>query len=380
MFKIIFALMVLVNVAVFLWPAGDKAPFFDSRSDDTLPSIKADSMLLLTETVMTDRTATSSPALAQPTASQTAAPADTPAKIETPEKASQTDPAPEGESPAGDNRQVAVAPITLPALSNQRRQGDNAVKTPDPKTADKPNADQADADAKTDAKTEVSKPAPKPKQNSASPAKSGSAPADPDAKDAKQDTARKEAAPAKSAQPKPVKPEKKTAVAKADPAPAPGVCVRIGPFAKDANLQAAASLVAGFGAAFTQRTVASRDVRTWRVFAGPFESEQETLDKDAVLAIAGFTDRYVMNDLNGQKFISLGVFSAEQSAAALRERLADQPMAINIRPEIRQLNPTKWLEVTAPGLTPADKSSLEAHAWPTRRVQVRAINCRNASG
>lgn len=373
MFKIIFALMVLVNVAVFLWPGGDKAPFFDSRSDDTLPTIKADKMLLLTETVMTDRTATSSPALAQPSESQPAESSPsgsgtqkTPVEVVAPEP---TTPVADKQPAALPQVDVAVTPITLPSLSNERK---DKTKTPESSKSSKQPAASESSPVPDKAKDEPKK---KTETKVASKTKDKA-----EADKAKTEKSESRKPEAKKPEAKKAKPADKVVVAKAAPAPVSGVCVRIGPFAKDENLEAAASLVTGFGAAFTQRTVPSRDVRTWRVYAGPFTSEQETFDKDAVLAIEGYTDRYVMNDLNGQKFISLGVFSAENSATALSERLAGLPMAINIRPEIRQLNPTKWLEVAAPGLRPTDQSSLESHAWPTRRVQVKPINCRPASG
>jgi len=372
--------MVLVNVAVFLWPAGDKTPFFESRATDTQPAIKADKMLLLTETVMTDRAAVSSPALAQPSqqpsekpvAAPEAPAAPTPA---VPEGDAQTatkkpadtvavKPAAESKTPEPDEAgkakiaaktDVAVTPITLPSFSKDRKATtSNSQERPD-------EAAKGPASAKSKPeKTEVAKSKTAKKEKPAEPTEE-----------------KKVATPAAES----AKAETKT-VAKADPAPPKpaGVCVRIGPFSKDEAIAEAGEVVAALGARYTERTVPSRDVRTWRVFAGPFATQQETVDMDTVLNLAGFSDRYVMNDVNGQKFISLGVFSAEKTAEALRERLVDQPMVINVRPEIRQLNPTKWLEVAAPGLSSADKSSLDGQAWPSRRPRVRPINCRPAAG
>lgn len=373
--------MVLVNVAVFLWPAGDKTPFFESRVTDTQPAIKADKMLLLTETVMTDRAAVSSPALAQPsqqpaenpvTAPEApAAPTpavpegDAPTAAKKPADTADAKPAVESKTPEPDEDEageaeiagktdVAVTPITLPSFSKDRKattsnsqeRPDGAAKDPAPA---KPKPEETEVAKSKTAKKE--KPEPTEEKKVATPA----------AESPKTET---------------------RTVAKADPAPPKpaGVCVRIGPFSKDEAIAEAGEVVAALGARYTERTVPSRDVRTWRVFAGPFATQQETVDMDTVLNLAGFSDRYVMNDVNGQKFISLGVFSAEKTAEALRERLVDQPMVINVRPEIRQLNPTKWLEVAAPGLSSADKSSLDGQAWPSRRTRVRPINCRPAAG
>lgn len=310
MLKTLFALLVLLNVAYFLWPAGDKQPFFDATRSSADQEVRPASLRLLPVSL----SAGSEPA---------ATTAATPEPEEAASNKDETEVVPaQSDQKMPDESTKVVASISLPSMTRQ----------PDATSSAEAVTSRTAADAEV--------------------------------------PARPVAAPSVPVQPK--------ATPKPAPKPAPkpeGVCMRVGPFYEDANFDQARDSIEQLAEDFDQRTVAARDVRTWRVFAGPFKDDQQVADQSAALQIAGFVDRYIMNDADGSKLISLGLFSNEGNAAALRERISQSKLEAEIRPEIRQLPASRWIQIAPPGLSPDDAARLESRQWPSKRVRARPIPC-----
>ncbi|MBS1270678.1 MAG: hypothetical protein MAG794_01644 [Gammaproteobacteria bacterium] len=153
-------------------------------------------------------------------------------------------------------------------------------------------------------------------------------------------------------------------------------CVRIGPFVDSAILALATQKLDAMSLDYARRTVESREIRAYRVFVGPFESQSAVEAQQQLLEDTGIEGYYVKHDEEGGSIVSFGLFSQRDGAEALLGKLKRIGVRAKLRTEDRILKPTFWLEIDDPAVFPDVPSDLVQARWGEKGAQVRRYGCR----
>ncbi len=157
--------------------------------------------------------------------------------------------------------------------------------------------------------------------------------------------------------------------------PVATACYRIGPFHNPDQLALAGQKLDGMGVPFTERNIAARPIRAFRVFLGPFPTLPAAHAEEVRLVGAGVADHYVKQEGELGPIVSLGLFSREESAAALRTELENRDFRPQVRVEDRTLSATYWLELMDGEANRRAAGTLNTSPWGDERARLREIRC-----
>lgn len=152
-------------------------------------------------------------------------------------------------------------------------------------------------------------------------------------------------------------------------------CARIGPFVNSAVAALAAEKLDSMSLSFTRRTVKSREIRAFRVFLGPFESQSAIDAQERLLDAAKIEDYYVKHDEQGGGIISLGLFAQSDGAEKLLNELSARDVQARLRTENRILEPSLWLEIDDPAVARGIPRELAQASWGEKGAQIRRYGC-----
>ena len=152
-------------------------------------------------------------------------------------------------------------------------------------------------------------------------------------------------------------------------------CMRIGPFNSSAVVSLAAQQLDAMSLNYTRRTVKPREIRAFRVFLGPFQSESATTTQRRLLENAGVEDYYVKRLEDGGGIVSLGLFSQREGAEVRRRQLDAKGVEAKLRTEQRVLEPNFWLEIRDPAVAREIPPELSGANWGEDDARVRRYEC-----
>ena len=155
----------------------------------------------------------------------------------------------------------------------------------------------------------------------------------------------------------------------------PPGCLRIGPFVSSAVVTLAAQKLEAMSLSYTRRTVKSRQIRAFRVFLGPFQSESGMETQRRLLEAAGVEDYYLKRNEEGGGIISLGLFSQQDGAEVMRGKLSRQDIETKLRTEERILQPNFWLEIDDPAVAREIPPELAGASWGEQEARARRYKC-----
>lgn len=155
-----------------------------------------------------------------------------------------------------------------------------------------------------------------------------------------------------------------------------GLCARIGPFVDSAVMAVAAQKLDALSLPYTRRTVKAREIRAFRVYLGPFQSQSAVEAQNRLLEAAGVEDYYVKdNEEDGGQIISLGLFSQRDGAQVLRQRMLRRDVRAKLRTEDRVLESNFWLEIDDPAIARDIPEALTEARWGEKDARVRQYDC-----
>lgn len=143
-------------------------------------------------------------------------------------------------------------------------------------------------------------------------------------------------------------------------------CLRLGPFASDADLAHAQSSLQPLATRITVATVPASS-RGWRVWMPPLADRDAARAMAARIVAAGFSDYYIVPNGEEANSIALGRYGNEDSAQRRQAQLqaagfAAQAQALGVA--------TRWIDIAT--TTASDDAALRARSGAT---QSRALDC-----
>ena len=149
-------------------------------------------------------------------------------------------------------------------------------------------------------------------------------------------------------------------------------CLRVGPFATEEAYSRASRLLVNKGYGFTRNVISARELRTFRVYLGPFNSTIEQDQSARKLDQMGL-NHYAHQDETGT-LLSIQMFSQGEEAGRYVAELAALGLAANAKAEVRTLGPLRWLEVSDV-VNEKRRQSLAALDWADSTVRLAAVPC-----
>ena len=147
-------------------------------------------------------------------------------------------------------------------------------------------------------------------------------------------------------------------------------CLRVGPFATEEAYSRASRLLVNKGYGFTRNVISARELRTFRVYLGPFsgpiEQSARKLDQMGL-------NHYAHQDEAGT-LLSIQMFSQGEEAGRYVAELTALGLAANAKAEVRTLGPLRWLEVSDV-VNEKRRQSLAALDWADSTVRLAAVPC-----
>tara|TARA_B100001123_G_C14906561_1_gene866000 strand:+ start:44 stop:682 length:639 start_codon:yes stop_codon:yes gene_type:complete len=149
-------------------------------------------------------------------------------------------------------------------------------------------------------------------------------------------------------------------------------CLRVGPFATDETYSRASRLLVNRGYGFTRNVISARELRTFRVYLGPFDSPIEQDQFARKLDQIGL-NFYVHQDEAGT-LLSIQMFSQGGEAGRYVAELTALGLAPKAKAEVRTLGPLRWLEISDV-VNEERRQNLAALDWADRAVRLAAVPC-----
>ena len=149
-------------------------------------------------------------------------------------------------------------------------------------------------------------------------------------------------------------------------------CLRVGPFATEETYSRASRLLVNRGYGFTRNVISARELRTFRVYLGPFNSSIEQDQSARKLDQMGL-NHYVHQDEAGTT-LSIQLFSQGEEAGRYVAELTVLGLAAKAKAEVRTLGPLRWLEVSDV-VNEERRQNLAALDWADRTVRLAAVPC-----
>ena len=150
-------------------------------------------------------------------------------------------------------------------------------------------------------------------------------------------------------------------------------CMRIGPFSTADTFSRASRLLINEGFGFTRNVVSARELRSFRVYVGPFTTKAAKETVERRLKQQGL-DYYIYEDKDGELFSIAGLFSEGEVAGAYVAELKEIGFDAKARSEVRTLGPWRWLEV-ADAVTEDRRNTLRGIEWGDAKAQVAGVPC-----
>ena len=149
-------------------------------------------------------------------------------------------------------------------------------------------------------------------------------------------------------------------------------CARLGPFATEDTYLRAQQLLNNAGFGYTREIVNARELRVFRVFMGPFNSDRELHSASVDLRQLHY-DPYVHEDSQGQ-LLTVQMFSQPEAAGRFVSDLAVGGIQAEARLETRTLGPLRWLELSDVR-TETQREKLRQMPWRDAMTKVSMMPC-----
>ena len=167
-------------------------------------------------------------------------------------------------------------------------------------------------------------------------------------------------------------------VAVSEPSVKQAECYRIGPFMHQENFDLAEAVLLNAAVDYQESTRASVESDVYRVYLGPYLSQAEASDVRAELKRNNILDHFIRQEDEQQYIISLGIYSAQESANNAVQLFSEQlnsVNSVNLKQEVVVLPESYWLHF-AIGSESQIKQQLASMDWGEQSAKLGRHECR----
>lgn len=120
-------------------------------------------------------------------------------------------------------------------------------------------------------------------------------------------------------------------------------CYRLGPFMHSVNFDLAEAVLFNADIEFTKSTREPKSSEVFRVFIGPFATKAEADDARVELKRKNVLDHFVRREVAGRFIVSLGIYTANESANNAMTSFDGTLEGVKIQQEVIVLPSASWL-------------------------------------
>lgn len=154
-----------------------------------------------------------------------------------------------------------------------------------------------------------------------------------------------------------------------------GKCYRIGPFLHASRLSLAKAQLNNINVRYTIDKRVSAAAEVFRVYVGPFDSEDLARESRQKLNESEVFDHFQRKESDGLYIISLGIYSRGVSAQASKERFEAKGLSARIRPEKTVLPDSFWLNLLSKNSQGLPYGVLKKIDWGEYSAQFGSYSC-----
>jgi hypothetical protein len=155
-------------------------------------------------------------------------------------------------------------------------------------------------------------------------------------------------------------------------------CYRIGPFMHQETFALAEAVLLNAAMDYQKSTRTSVESDVYRVYLGPYLSQAEAIDVRDELKRNNVLDHFVRREDEQQYIISLGIYSALESANNAVQLLSKQLNSVNLKQEVVVLPESYWLHFADRNESQI-KQQLASLDWGERSANLGRHECRAMS-
>ena len=152
-------------------------------------------------------------------------------------------------------------------------------------------------------------------------------------------------------------------------------CYRIGPFMHQENFDLAEAVLLNAAMDYQKSTRASVESDVYRVYLGPYPSQAEASDVQTELKRNDILDHFIRQEDEQQYIISLGIYSAQESANNAVQLFSDQLDSVNLKQEVVMLPESYWLHFVISNQSQI-KQQLASMDWGEQSAKLGRHECR----
>jgi hypothetical protein len=155
-------------------------------------------------------------------------------------------------------------------------------------------------------------------------------------------------------------------------------CYRIGPFMHQENFDLAEAVLMNAEVDYQQSTRTSVESNVYRVYLGPYLSQAQASDIRDELKRNNILDHFVRQEDEQQYIISLGIYSALESANNAVQLLSNRLNSVNLKQEVVVLPESFWLHFAIRNESQI-KQQLASMDWGEQSAKLGRHECRTVS-
>lgn len=120
-------------------------------------------------------------------------------------------------------------------------------------------------------------------------------------------------------------------------------CYRLGPFVEDDNFEQAKVLLEEDEIEFTSERRQSKESNVFRVYLGPFNSQDEAVDARNELREKEVLDHFIRENSNGEPIVSLGIYTTQETLDDALALFEGSSIDVKYDEELVLLPESTWL-------------------------------------
>ena len=152
-------------------------------------------------------------------------------------------------------------------------------------------------------------------------------------------------------------------------------CYRVGPFIDEVNFEQAQVLLGDAQVEFEASRRESKESNVFRVYIGPYGSQDEASDAREDLRQKQILDHFIRENSEGQPIVSLGIYTTQETLDEALALFSDSLVDVKFDEELVLLPESSWLHFSLEEQNPNREELLQVD-WGESAAKMGKFACR----